>query len=290
MQVRPRSTMSGRGLTRVWVTTQCWCGRRGPWLRHGRAAVADEARRLPCRQTAASVGRQCAVAAASFSGYRLLLLHPLFQRLAIRKRGWNSRGETAVTSAATPFRPSDQARYWVSRCNLLLEGEIRMRKIIITGLLVAVAALSACADGNDASKANGTTAAPATIATTTETPATSTEAPATIAEAPVTPEYTVAQQNGIRSAESYLEMSGFSRAGLIQQLSSEYGEGFAMADAVFAVDHVAVDWNAEAIESAQSYLEMSGFSRAGLIEQLSSEYGGQFTLEQATYAVGQVGL
>jgi hypothetical protein len=85
-------------------------------------------------------------------------------------------------------------------------------------------------------------------------------------------------------------MSGFSRAGLIQQLSSEYGEKFATADAVFAVNHIEVDWNAEAVESAQSYLEMSGFSRDGLIQQLSSEYGDQFTLPQATYAANHVGL
>jgi hypothetical protein len=110
------------------------------------------------------------------------------------------------------------------------------------------------------------------------------------AAAPEQPSGTVAQQNAIRSAESYLEMSGFSRAGLIKQLSSEYGEGFSVEDATYAVDHITVDWNAEAVESAQSYLEMSGFSRAGLIDQLSSEYGEQFTPEQAAYAADQVGL
>jgi hypothetical protein len=108
--------------------------------------------------------------------------------------------------------------------------------------------------------------------------------------APEQPSGTVAQQNAIRSAESYLEMSGFSRAGLIDQLSSEYGDGFSVEDATYAVDHVTVDWNAEAVESAQSYLDMSGFSRAGLIDQLSSEYGDQYTPEQAAYAADQVGL
>jgi hypothetical protein len=110
------------------------------------------------------------------------------------------------------------------------------------------------------------------------------------AAAPEQPSGTVAQQNAIRSAESYLETSGFSRAGLIDQLSSEYGEGFSVEDATYAVDHVTVDWNAEAVESAESYLEMSGFSRAGLIDQLSSEYGEQYTPEQAAYAADQVGL
>jgi len=175
-----------------------------------------------------------------------------------------------------------------------------MKKIIVTGTLVAaiaVAALSACGSGNGASNASGSTAAPAATTTaapaTTTTAATTSVAPATIAttkEAPAPPEFTVAQQNAIESAASYLEMSGFSRAGLIQQLSSEYADKYAMADAVFAVNHIEVDWNVEAIESAQSYLEMSGFSRAGLIQQLTSEYGDQYTLAQATYAANHVGL
>jgi len=173
-----------------------------------------------------------------------------------------------------------------------------MKKIIITGALGAAAvvvALSGCASGHGASIA-GTTAAPATLTTAapvlTSTMTTAPAAPVTTTTttAPATPDYTIAQQNAIQSAASYLKITGFSRAGLIQQLSSEYGEKYAMADAVFAVDHVTVDWNAEAVESAKSYLEMTGFSRAGLIQQLSSEYGGQFTIEQATYAADQVGL
>lgn len=59
---------------------------------------------------------------------------------------------------------------------------------------------------------------------------------------------------------------------------------------MFAVNHIEVDWNAEAIESAHSYLEMSAFSQDGLIQQLSSEYDDQFTLAQTTYAANHVGL
>ena len=92
----------------------------------------------------------------------------------------------------------------------------------------------------------------------------------------------------MESAQSYLDMSGFSRKGLIQQLSSSAGEGFSKADATFAADHVDVNWKDEAVESAQSYLDMSSFSRDGLIEQLSSSAGEGFTLAQAQYAVGQV--
>lgn len=103
------------------------------------------------------------------------------------------------------------------------------------------------------------------------------------------PRYSFAKENAIRSAQSYLQMSGFSRAGLIQQLSSKAGEGFRRADAVFAVDHINVNWKKEAVESAKSYLQMGGFSRAGLIQQLSSQAGEGFTRAQAIYAVNHLG-
>lgn len=107
-----------------------------------------------------------------------------------------------------------------------------------------------------------------------------------------TSDYTVAQQNAIESAQSYLDMgNGFSRAGLIEQLSSKSGDGFKKSLAVFAVNHINVNWNKQAVMSAKSYLQMgTGFSRAGLIEQLSSKAGDGFTLAQATYAANHVGL
>lgn len=108
------------------------------------------------------------------------------------------------------------------------------------------------------------------------------------------PVYTVAQQSAIRSANSYLSFKGFSRAGLAQQLTSEYGEGFDPADAEFAIAAIEangeVDWNQEAVQSAESYLEFKGFSRDGLFEQLTSEYGEKFTPEQANFALDTVGL
>ena len=83
---------------------------------------------------------------------------------------------------------------------------------------------------------------------------------------------------------------GFSRQGLIDQLSSQYGSQYAVEDATFAVDSLNVDWNAQAVKSANSYLKFTGFSCQGLIDQLSSQYGSQYTVEQATYAATQVGL
>jgi len=97
------------------------------------------------------------------------------------------------------------------------------------------------------------------------------------------------QKNAVRSANSYLNMSGFSRRGLIEQLSSSYGEGYSESDARAAVDSLSVDWNDQAVRSARQYLSMMGFSCSGLIEQLSSDAGDKYTRSQATFGARQAG-
>ncbi|MFB8146503.1 Ltp family lipoprotein [Microbacterium sp. NPDC056003] len=82
------------------------------------------------------------------------------------------------------------------------------------------------------------------------------------------PVYTLAQQNAIGKAQDYLEYSGFSRSGLIDQL--EY-EGYSTEEATFGADNAGADWNAEAAEKAADYLEFSSFSRQGLYDQLAYE-------------------
>jgi len=97
------------------------------------------------------------------------------------------------------------------------------------------------------------------------------------------------QRNAVRAAKDYLNYSGFSRQGLIDQLSSDYGSQFSVADSTFAVDYLNVDWNAQAVRSAKDYLNYSGFSCQGLIDQLSSDYGSQYTVSEATYGATQAG-
>jgi len=117
--------------------------------------------------------------------------------------------------------------------------------------------------------------------------------PETPAE-PEKPAMTTAQSSAVRSAQSYLSFSAFSRVGLTEQLTSEYGEGFTPEDTEFAIAYLesagAVDWNQEAAESAKSYLDFQGFSRDGLYEQLTSEYGEGFTPDQANFGLAAVGL
>lgn len=109
------------------------------------------------------------------------------------------------------------------------------------------------------------------------------EIPEEIEPAPVASE-TVSQKNAVAKAKSYLDFSGFSRSGLIEQL--EYDQ-FSHADAVYGADNSGADWNEQVARKAKSYMEFSAFSRGGLIEQL--KYDG-FTQAQAEYGTDSVGL
>jgi hypothetical protein len=102
------------------------------------------------------------------------------------------------------------------------------------------------------------------------------------------PALTSGQKNALRAAENYLDLSGMSKAGLIQQLSSPAGDGYSKADATYAANHVDADWNAEAVEAARNYLELTPMSKNELIQQLSSSAGDKFTLAEARYAANKV--
>ena len=84
---------------------------------------------------------------------------------------------------------------------------------------------------------------------------------------------------------------GFSYYSLTQQLTSSAGNGFAPADAAYAINQLNPDWNAQAVEAAQGYMKLGeGFSAASLTQQLTSQDGNGFTPAQAAYAVAKVGL
>jgi hypothetical protein len=150
---------------------------------------------------------------------------------------------------------------------------------VLVGLLLIVGVVGMfMADSTE--RSNPTT--PAAVGSIAPRPAATPSAP----ESNLTP----AQRNAVRSAQSYLEFKGFSRQGLIDQLSSPYGGKFDVDDSTVAVDSLNVDWNAQAVKSAKSYLDFKGFSCQGLIDQLSSEHGGKFTVAQATFGATQTGI
>ena len=89
------------------------------------------------------------------------------------------------------------------------------------------------------------------------------------------------QANAVRTAKDYLEYSGYSRKGLIEQLQE--GDGYTLNEATAGVESLDVDWREQAIRTAKDYLEYSGYSRKGLIEQLQE--GDGYTLSEATIGV-----
>ncbi len=155
-------------------------------------------------------------------------------------------------------------------------GKVGKGCLIVVGVLVLLIVIGAIAGGDKKD--------PAVNARSVSQDA----APAGTAEAPIS-KLTGAQQNALRTAEQYISMAGFSRKGLIDQLSSDAGNGYDVGDATAAVDSMDIDWNEQAARSAKQYLDMTGFSCKGLIQQLSSSAGSKYTTSEATFGAKQAG-
>jgi hypothetical protein len=150
-------------------------------------------------------------------------------------------------------------------------------------LIIVITAMASSGKDNTAGKSLGS----ATSSQAPSSPAATTPSPA----APAAPQYTPEQQQAIEAAEQYLQMgSGFSRLGLIQQLDSSAGNGFPRSVAKFAVNHINVNWDQQAVEAAKGYMQQGGFSYSGMVQQLESPYGNDFTYSQAVYGAKAVGL
>lgn len=136
------------------------------------------------------------------------------------------------------------------------------------------------------------TATPTVTASPSAPPSSSSPPPASSPSAPASPAMTIGQQQAVDSAQNYLSLGqGFSEQGLLNQLTSKYGEGDTQADAEFAISYLHPDWDQQAVESAKNYLSLGeGFSRASLYQQLTSSYGAGFTPAQADYALSKVGM
>jgi hypothetical protein len=98
-------------------------------------------------------------------------------------------------------------------------------------------------------------------------------------------------QQAVDAANGYLsEGQGFSKQGLLRQLTSSSGDGFSEAQAEYAINSLHPDWDAQALDAAKGYMQLGGFSQSSLIQQLTSSSGDGFTQAQAEYAASQVGL
>lgn len=124
------------------------------------------------------------------------------------------------------------------------------------------------------------TAAPETTAPSVD----ETTAPAE----PAAPAVPAESATALIKAETYANSLDMSKAGLYDQLTSEYGEQFTPEAAQYAVDNVQADWNANALAKAKTYREMAAMSPAAIRDQLTSEYGEKFTAEEADYAIAHL--
>lgn len=92
-------------------------------------------------------------------------------------------------------------------------------------------------------------------------------------------------QSALNSANNYSSLMHMSKAGIYDQLVSEYGENFSAEAAQYAIDNMTADWNSNALQKAKEYSDTMYMSKAAIYNQLTSNYGEKFTQEEAQYAV-----
>lgn len=92
-------------------------------------------------------------------------------------------------------------------------------------------------------------------------------------------------KSALKKAESYSDLMNMSKAGIYDQLTSEYGEKFTAEAAQYAIDNLEANWKENALKKAQSYQETMAMSPSAIYDQLTSEYGEKFTAEEAQYAI-----
>ncbi|KQM26204.1 hypothetical protein ASL10_10110 [Frigoribacterium sp. Leaf8] len=169
---------------------------------------------------------------------------------------------------------------------------------IVLGAIAVVSSL-AMAFGLGAIMSGASDDAPVAAAVETSAPveevaspaASETSEPAQEAQAPepVAPAVPVEYASALIQAESYSSMLNMSKAGIYDQLVSEYGGQFTPEAAQYAIDTIQADWNANALAKAKSYQETMAMSPEAIRDQLTSEYGEKFTPEEADYAVQNLG-
>ncbi|MCQ4696021.1 Ltp family lipoprotein [Paeniclostridium sordellii] len=92
-------------------------------------------------------------------------------------------------------------------------------------------------------------------------------------------------KSALIKAKTYSDTMGMSKAGLYDQLTSEYGEKFTEEAAQYAIDNIKADWKENALKKAKTYQESMAMSPSAIYDQLISEYGEKFTEEEAQYAI-----
>ena len=89
-----------------------------------------------------------------------------------------------------------------------------------------------------------------------------------------------------RVAKEYTTYAPLSRQKLYEQLT-EY-ENFSHSAAQYALDHLDINYNLNALKSAREYLSYTSMSDDMLYDQLTSPYGDAFTPSEAQYAISHL--
>jgi hypothetical protein len=155
----------------------------------------------------------------------------------------------------------------------------KKKRFLLPLIIVAIIIISSIA--NAGKDKPSTTAAPSADASAAASAA---PAPAK-STAPAEPAVPTEYKSALKKAESYSETMHMSKAGIYQQLTSEFGEKFSPKAAQYAVDNLKADYNANALAKAKSYQETMSMSPEAIRQQLTSASGEKFTPAEADYAV-----
>lgn len=98
--------------------------------------------------------------------------------------------------------------------------------------------------------------------------------------------------NALAKAKVYCDVAYMSETAIYNQLIGEcpYGDQFAEEEVQYAMSHLEVDWNANALAAAQNFSDVMYKSEEWIYYYLIGEYpnGNQYTEEQAQYAMDHV--
>ncbi|WP_298039233.1 Ltp family lipoprotein [uncultured Microbacterium sp.] len=176
-----------------------------------------------------------------------------------------------------------------------LAGYAQHRKTawIVTGAIIALGIVLNVVTGTSGTSAAPDADEPAAVETVAE-PAIEEqeEEPAAPVEEkqaePAEPAIPAEYANALTKAEQYSDLMNMSKAGIYDQLTSQYGEKFSAEAGQYAIDTIDADWNANALAKAKDYQNLMSMSPDAIRDQLTSEYGEKFTASEADYAIAHL--
>ena len=157
------------------------------------------------------------------------------------------------------------------------------KKFVVLGMALSISAMVIAGCGDASTNTNGG-AGNATTSSSANKPA---EKPETLQQQALKDtSVSVDYKNALKKGLTYANDMHMSKAKIMHQLTSEYGEKFPQDAAEWAVSHMSdVDWKANALAKAKTYRDSMSMSTEKVRQQLSSKSGEDFTHEEVDYAM-----